>query len=203
MQKELVKIDCCRAKDSCPRALGNPGDLIKEVCKVLENTNYSLRRQEILRDSLEKSKAFKISLAGCPNCCSQPQIKDFGAYKLIYPKISEERCTSCENCITKCREKALSLNGNNRITIDWGKCIGCGDCLKACTQEAINAGQEYWRLTVGGKLGRHPQLAVKIADVSHGEDIKPHLQKYIELHLNSKDPNLRLGDLISKNTINI
>ena len=95
------------------------------------------------------------------------------------------------------------MNGNNRITIDWGKCIGCGDCLKACTQEAIITGQEYWRLTVGGKLGRHPQLAVKIADVSREEEIKPFLQKYLELHLNSKDPHLRLGDLISKDSINI
>ncbi|KUO50133.1 MAG: hypothetical protein APF76_06620 [Desulfitibacter sp. BRH_c19] len=201
MQNELVKIECCRAKDSCPRALGDPGELVKYVTEALKNTNYSLRRQKVLQDSLKHSKVFKISLAGCPNCCSQPQIKDFGAYKAIYPEVFEEKCTLCENCIRQCREGALFLDGSNKVLVDLEKCIGCGDCLKFCAQEAISTGQEFWRLIVGGKLGRHPQLAVKIADVACKEDIRPYLEKYLEIQLDSKDPHLRLGDLINKESI--
>lgn len=196
MQNELVKIECCRAKDGCPRALGNPGELIEDINQVLEKTNYSLKRRKIIQDSIKHSKTFKISLAGCPNCCSQPQIKDFGAFKVIYPEVCEEQCTLCKNCINTCTEGALILS-DHKVLVDLKKCIGCGDCLKACAHKAIRSGQEYWRLIVGGKLGRHPQLAIKIAEVSCKEDIKPHLQKYLELHLDSKDPHLRLGDLIS------
>ncbi len=195
MSKQLVKIECCRAKDGCPRALDNPSGLFPHINEILNKTNYAAKRQALLKSNHKNHHIFKISLAGCPNCCSQPQIKDFGAYKLIYPQISNEKCTLCQNCIDECQENAIYCH-NDQVIIDLDKCIGCAKCINACTFEAISAHKEQWRVIAGGKLGKRPQLAVKLADIAKEEEIKPYLQEILELHLQSKNPHIRLGDLL-------
>lgn len=196
MSKELIKIECCRAKDGCPRALSNPKELIPHINEVLEKTNYAAKRQELLKDNFKNHHIFKISLAGCPNCCSQPQIKDFGAYKLIFPQISNEKCTLCKKCIKTCQENAIYCH-NDKMIIDLNKCIGCSKCIEACAFEAISPHREHWRLIGGGKLGKRPQLAVNLANITNEEEIKPYLQDLLELHLQSKNPHTRLGDLVA------
>lgn len=50
----------------------------------------------------------KVNIAGCPNACSQPQIKDIGICGYLTPKFTDTECTGCQACIHSCQENALS-----------------------------------------------------------------------------------------------
>lgn len=66
----------------------------------------------------------KISIAGCPNACSQPQIKDIGLTGFLMPKFTEARCTGCQACCRSCQEGALSWQG--RLEFDESSALVAG-----------------------------------------------------------------------------
>jgi anaerobic sulfite reductase subunit C len=200
MSEELIRIEACRAINGCPHALGDINQINNIINATINNTKYISKRQNILLNVSNNAKPthykpFKIALAGCPNCCSQPQIKDFGVYKKIYPSFSEKKCNLCKRCIKACKENAIYIS-DNKIKCDISKCVGCAQCIKVCPNEAVDTHKEYWQIMAGGKLGRHPQLAVNIASVDNPKDIVIYLKKFLKHHLKSKSPNTRLGDLL-------
>jgi dissimilatory sulfite reductase (desulfoviridin) alpha/beta subunit len=42
--------------------------------------------------------------------------------------------------------------------VDRSKWVMCGKCVKVCPSGAMEEAEKGWRIMVGGKLGRHPQL---------------------------------------------
>ncbi|MBZ4687886.1 MAG: 4Fe-4S ferredoxin [Clostridiales bacterium] len=194
---EPLKIESCWAKDDCPSALDNFERLQKIIQDVVEESNFSAERKEMLQGKIKPHQVFKICLAGCPNCCSQPQIKDFGLYKVVYPEVKEQLCTLCNKCIKACREKAISPGGKS-VKINSENCIGCGDCIRVCPVNAITRGKEAWRIIAGGKLGRHPRLAVDVAEIADEEEVKQYLQDALKVVLEAPGSHVRFGDLIEK-----
>lgn len=154
--------------------IGNSG-FILEHCR--KNCSKSTQDWSLLHEQLEQllldmnisahlGKKFpmihyhhlpKISLAGCPNGCSQPQIKDIGISGYLMPNFTDAPCTNCQACVRSCQENALTWNEGP--VFDEKKCIGCGDCIRSCKTGKILPGESGWCLYLGGRLGRHPQLA--------------------------------------------
>ena len=52
------------------------------------------------------------------------------------PTPTEENCTLCEECVTKCPMDAWSIVGE-RLIFNKAKCIGCGLCVPTCPENAI------------------------------------------------------------------
>jgi len=52
-------------------------------------------------------------------------------------EIDQEKCSLCEDCISTCKYKAMSVK-DNKIFIDPMSCSGCGKCLTVCQTQAIN-----------------------------------------------------------------
>jgi ferredoxin len=54
---------------------------------------------------------------------------------------TEERCTSCGNCLTHCRTGALHIPDRNSmaVTFDDAKCVECLGCLRACPYGSITS----------------------------------------------------------------
>ncbi|MFZ5945516.1 MAG: 4Fe-4S binding protein [Bacillota bacterium] len=193
---ETYRIECCRSREGCRRAVVKPNDLIGQIQDLLIKADFEKRRNEQFPNGFKQHNIFKITLAGCANSCSQPQIKDFALIAKVLPQFNKQLCNFCGLCVKTCKENCLKIT-DQRLHFMQEGCLGCGDCIRACPSNAIFAKEPVWRLLLGGKLGRHPQLAMEIKDVNQEEALKS-LNQVIELLLNAENPHERFGEIIKK-----
>lgn len=191
----VLEINTCRAVKGCQHSCYDIGSLAKFIEKRLDELHISEKLKARVQGPLRKHNVLKISLSGCPNCCSQPQIKDIGLRGIIGVKIDEDLCTSCGACTEVCRENAISLNEKG-ASINYEKCIECGACKKVCAVQAINQIKQGCDLLVGGKLGRHPRLATHEYYSNSDEELIREIEKYINILLEHGQCHERLGDII-------
>lgn len=57
-------------------------------------------------------------------------------HSTVGPKVIEEKCVGCGDCISHCSQNALALV-DEKAVLDSKKCIGCGECILVCPNEAI------------------------------------------------------------------
>ena len=57
-------------------------------------------------------------------------------HSTVAPKVIEEKCVGCGDCISHCSQNALALV-DEKAVLDSKKCIGCGECILVCPNEAI------------------------------------------------------------------
>jgi anaerobic sulfite reductase subunit C len=160
------QIDICFGPNGCPnRAM--PGDLLLEqLTALLKDAELLSFLKERVKGKLKFHHEFRITLAECPNACSQPQIKDVGIIGACMPVVSEEPCTGCKNCVDVCKEKAISLGETNDSPyINEIECLACGQCVTECPTGTLVAGECGHRIQLGGKLGRHPRLAKELPGI--------------------------------------
>ena len=84
--------------------------------------------------------------------------------------VTDKTCTNCNACVTVCKENAIFLDKESekpRIAFDG--CLMCGQCIKACPNGTLMAETHGFRVQLGGRLGRHPRLAMEIPGI-HGEE---------------------------------
>ena len=84
--------------------------------------------------------------------------------------VTDKTCTNCNACVTVCKENAIFLDKESekpRIAFDG--CLMCGQCIKACPSNTLMAETSGFRVQLGGRLGRHPRLAMEIPGI-HGEE---------------------------------
>lgn len=192
---DLYRIEGCRGKDGCPRGVGDTKALEEKLEEVFNRTNFTKQRKNQLKDVYKQHDIFRIGLAGCANCCSQPQIKDFALIAKALPQIDHVKCTLCGCCSDVCKEQALSII-NGQLQLNSANCLGCGDCWRVCPVGALNPSEVTWRLLIGGKLGRHPQLAREIGEVSIDEGVN-NLERSIEEILNAPNPTERIAQILT------
>ena len=46
-------------------------------------------------------------------------------------------CAGCGNCVKRCGQRAIAINGQGRAEIDGDKCVRCGYCSGVCPEFAI------------------------------------------------------------------
>jgi len=115
---------------------------------------------------------FRISIADCPNACSQPQIKDVGILGAATPAFTEIPCSTCGACADACKEDAVILSESGEATaIDYKRCVHCGSCAVACPTGTLETGKKGYRVLIGGKLGRHPRLARELPGIHDAETV--------------------------------
>lgn len=159
-----IEIQPCRAANGCPNSVGDVAGARTRVDKLL----CQMGAVDMVRRKAGRQKGpllvhhrLKISLSGCANSCSQPQIADAGLIAQLRPLLEPEECDLCGACVAVCREDALALGGE-AVAIDRSACLSCGACVRACPTGALR-GEPGWRVLAGGRLGRHPRLASELA----------------------------------------
>jgi len=185
--KKVRAVVTCAGTERCPFVLFN----VDEFCKKISERHYG-------RATPAK---FKIAMAGCPNYCSNPYIDDFGIIGAQSPRIIPERCIGCGNCARICRGRAITQkNGdkNEVPVIDDNKCIICGWCIKNCPADAIETIKQGFTIVVGGKSGRKPRLADKIAEIVTEEEFYKVLERTIEYSKKNAKGAERLCNLIDR-----
>ncbi len=165
------QLDTCFGPSGCPNAIGPSQDLVERIEAVLKKADILgfLKSKGIA--NLKFHHEFRVTVADCPNACSQPQIKDIGIIAAQKPVLSEAICTACEACVETCREGAITIMEDDtpQPSIDMHRCLACGQCIPVCPSETLVAGVTGYRLQLGGKLGRHPQLARELPGIYDAE----------------------------------
>ena len=172
MEKDIKGYDVstCFGGAGCPNTATSCTLLTKEIEKtVIKEDILSFLKNSVTED-LKFHHEFRIALSDCPNACSRPQIVDIGIIGSVLPGISHKICTLCNSCVEVCGENAIVLDEDNiQPVIDYEKCLMCAKCIKICPTATINKKEKGFRIMLGGRLGRHPRLAMEIPGI-HNHD---------------------------------
>lgn len=172
------QVDACFGPEGCPnRAIESEG-LTASIESVLAAEDLRGFLKQTVGGPLKFHHEFRVTLADCPNACSQPQIKDIGIIGAAVPQTSDELCSECGACEEVCREEAITVDADHGGPVfDRERCVYCGQCIKVCPTGTIACERQGYRILIGGKLGRHPRLARELPGIYDAETVI-HLVKW-------------------------
>ena len=168
MSEEIkgYQIDTCFGPGGCPNRTVPSEKLLERVEEIIAAEDLLSFLKHHVQGDLKYHHEFRITLAECPNACSQPQIKDIGVIAALVPGVTDEVCTACKACVETCPDKCIQLKGTpEKPEIDMGRCMSCGKCVGVCPTQTIRERKKGFRVLLGGKLGRHPRLAMELPGV--------------------------------------
>ncbi len=164
------QLDTCFGPAGCPNRSAVSDSLHQKIEDLLKAEDLLSFLNTTVAGELKFHHEFRVTLADCPNACSQPQIKDIGIIGAALPMVTDQICTRCNACVDHCRESAVLIDDQKESTdIDDGRCLACGKCIDACPTGTIALDKKGFRVQLGGKLGRHPQLAEELPGI-YSED---------------------------------
>ncbi len=195
---QLFQIETCRVVSGCPNSNLDAASLLVDLEELFSRLDFTARLKERLgTEPVLFHHIFRVSVSGCPNACSRPQIADFGLVGQIEPRLEPEACTGCGVCVSACPEGAIIQEGSFPV-LDMDQCLMCGNCILACITGALHTGRKGLSILVGGRLGRHPRLAYRLADVAQHEMAVRHLTDLLERYLEAGWPGERFGAFLDR-----
>lgn len=190
------QLDTCFGSGGCPNRAVESNSLFNSIESLLVKEDILKFLKQNIGDKIKFHHEFKVTLADCPNACSQPQIKDIGIIGSSIPEITQNECTLCGQCIEICRENAVALNEKQCMPeIDYDLCIKCGQCMKKCPTETISVGKTGFRILLGGKLGRHPRLAEELCGIFNEDEAMKIVKKCIDYYKKYSKNGNRFADI--------
>lgn len=191
------QLDTCFGPSGCPNAIGASQELVAQIETELKAADFLgfLKSKGI--EDLKFHHEFRVTVADCPNACSQPQIKDIGIISAGRPGISNEACTACQECVDTCREDAINITDDPpKPFINLKRCLSCGQCIPACPTDTLVLDAVGYRIQLGGKLGRHPQLARELAGIYDSATILGILKACIDIYKSKSRRGERFGQIL-------
>src|SRR3989338_11579 len=133
-QAVLYQIKSCKGEEvGCPFLIKAPRPISRQMADAMEELSFSQRLYEKIPGRILPHQTFKLAVAGCPNSCSMPQIKDFGVIAREQVAVDPgAECTLCRKCLKACREEAITLKPDRTVIVRspdkglWGDCPGAG-----------------------------------------------------------------------------
>ncbi|MEW6522929.1 MAG: 4Fe-4S binding protein [Bacillota bacterium] len=183
----------CGAATGCRLSqFGGP----QEVKRVEERLRASSLHEQPASGHVLTHQKFRVAVAGCANCCSEPQIRDFALVAVTRPGVTEEPCTDCRACVKACPDRAITLKGGP--VIDRTACLDCGMCIRVCPTGTLAPATRGVKVLVGGRLGRRPVLARTLVDLVSLDEGLRLLDACISFYLAHKLPRERFSALIDR-----
>lgn len=189
----MVVLESCRAQlAQCPNTLLDTGPWRQAIEEWLKAADLNERlRQRVAEDRVLFHHKLKIALAGCPNGCSRPQIADLALVGSVSPVFDDDACTACGSCLEVCPDDAIELQ---EVAIhDPDRCLGCLSCSQICQDDAISLSPPFARLYLGGKLGRHPRLALPAGQANDPAQAVQVFSQAVERYLKEAPPGQRFA----------
>lgn len=176
MEKEIkgYEISTCFGGSGCPNSANPVTRLSGEIEKIFQKEDLLGFLKLHVKEDLKFHHEFKVSLSDCPNACSRPQISDIGIIGAVMPCVTGQACTLCRACVDSCDENAIFLDEESGgPVIDESRCLFCSKCIRACPSGTLAEKYRGYRVMLGGRLGRHPRLAMEAPGlVSHDQVIR-------------------------------
>jgi dissimilatory sulfite reductase (desulfoviridin) alpha/beta subunit len=193
------QVETCFGPSGCPNRAVEGEGIARELEQGLLKRDLKTFLKEKVPGPLKMHHEFRVSLSCCPNACSRPQIVDFGIIGVRRPKITDEPCSQCRACLDVCKEEAVNLEESAESPlIDFDKCLSCGQCISVCPTGTLQEDSQGFRILVGGKLGRHPQLGKDLAKIYSKEEMLRVLNQYLDLYQSRNRRGERLGEILKR-----
>ncbi|MFZ7127281.1 MAG: 4Fe-4S dicluster domain-containing protein [Desulfobacterales bacterium] len=199
MESEMrgYQLDVCFGPGGCPNRAVRADRLVDRIRELLEGEDLMGFLKNTVPGKLRFHHEFRVGVADCPNACSQVQIKDVGILGACVPRVTAEACTACGACESACRDDAISLNPDRPgPELNDVRCTKCGKCVEVCPSGTLAEGQRGYRVQLGGKLGRHPRLAVELPGIHTEEDVLRVLRECIGLYKRRSRNGRRFAELL-------
>jgi len=194
------QIDTCFGSGGCPNRAIEGESLVQKIEALLEKEDLLSVLKQRVKGNLKFHHEFRVTVADCPNACSQPQIKDIGIIGAVDPLLSDEICTVCEACVDVCKEKAVTLDSSkDKPDIDMRRCLRCGQCIHVCPTGTIKAGAKGYRIQLGGKLGRHPRLGRELQGIFSEEEVLEVVKDCIAFYKKNSRHGERFAEIFDDN----
>ncbi len=190
----LIIETCHNELSNCPNVLILTAKWKRALLKWAEKEDVSKRlRMRVSTNKILYHHKIRISVSGCPNCCSKPQIADFGIVGYVSPAVNTDTCTVCGACRDVCPDTAITVK-NAPPLFDRNKCQGCVKCREICPNGSIVLMDPGVRLLVGGKLGRHPRLAQVIGEFDELDVVVQRIGQIVEEYIECANSDERFAD---------
>jgi len=190
------QLDTCFGSVGCSNRAVESNSLFNSLENMLAKEDILNFLKQNIGDNIKFHHELRVTLADCPNACSQPQIKDIGIIGANIPKITENECKLCGQCVDICKENAITMNEKECMPkIDHDLCIKCGQCIKECPTGTIFGEKAGFRVLLGGKLGRHPRLAEELPGIFSEDEILKIVQKCIDYYKKNSKNGARFADI--------
>lgn len=195
----MVNIEICHAElRGCPHRILRPTEWESAFREIVAKGDYDRRlREKVKGDVVLFHHRFRISISGCPNGCSQPQIKDFGVLGMNRLNVESDTCTQCRLCEEACPDEAITVDEGGPH-IDYNKCLFCRDCSAACPTQTLTVGEPLGKIVIGGKVGRHPQWARTVAEFADITTASRLLETCLERYVNEGLPDERFANFCNR-----
>jgi dissimilatory sulfite reductase (desulfoviridin) alpha/beta subunit len=192
------QIDTCFGSGGCPNRAAVSDQLLQKIESLVKGKDLLGFLKKRVKEDLKFHHEFRMTLADCPNACSQPQIKDIGIIGACTPQLTAEPCTMCKACIEDCKENAITLiAAKESLQIDFTRCLHCGKCMKVCPTGTISQGAQGYRVQLGGKLGRHPQLAKELLGIYGEHQVLQIVKDCLDFYKQNSKHGERFGQILT------
>ena len=191
-------LEACFGSSGCHNAVVSSADVVSDLDTLLEKADLLTFLRSRLGERLKLHHQLRITIADCPNSCSQPQIKDIGIIGQAQIECNPDECTGCGECEAVCEESAIVLKDGFLVGVDEKLCVQCGACAHVCPTESLSTTGGTFRVLVGGKLGRHPQLARELTRDLDGDQVLALVSVIVDFYKSKASSGERLGALINR-----
>jgi anaerobic sulfite reductase subunit C len=192
------QIETCFGPSGCPNRAIISDQLVAQIETDVKKQDLLGFLRQTVEGDLKFHHEFRITLADCPNACSQPQIKDIGITGACAPVVTGESCTRCEACVEACREEAIRIDLEHEgPIIDEDRCLKCAKCIAACPTGTLAEGQKGFRVQLGGKLGRHPQLAKELPGIYDENTVMAIVKDCLRFYKDNSKHGERFGQILT------
>jgi len=191
------QVETCFGPGGCPNRAVNSDGLSERLEKGLAKRDIKSFLKERVNGPLKMHHEFRISISDCPNACSRPQIVDVGLIGACRPEVTDEPCTQCGACVEACKENAVSIKDDIPV-VDDSKCLYCGQCVCVCPTGTLQVGAKGYRILIGGKLGRHPRLAIELPWIYQPGEALPIIERCLEHYQHHCLKGERFGEILER-----
>lgn len=194
------QLDICFGSGGCKNRVSVSDQLVKGLEKILQKADLKSFLKAQVGEDLKFHHEFRVTVAECPNACSQPQIKDIGIIGAMTPTLVELECTQCGQCVDSCPDDAIFIDSN--VSIDRNKCLACGKCIMVCPAGALCEKDKGYRIQLGGKLGRHPRLAKELPGIYKTQDVLSIVDACLKIYKQKSRLGRRFAEIFSDTDYN-